>query len=275
MTSTVRLQRPPSKTPGPPHGESGRATAGEKREALLESLRDAGLLGQVRVGVPLPAEPSPYPRRDSADSLPHPRSAPGLDSLLRPLEGSAQGRLIELAGPPSSGRTALAYRLAAGAAARGEWVGWVDPGDALDPRFLRRTGLDLRQLLWVRPQRIEATLRCAELLLKTGFALVVIDLADASDLPDALGPSALGSSALGSSVWARLLRAVRGARATAVLIARERVTGSFATLGLHTERAHALFDRGLLEGLEGFAQVVRNRTGPADAELPFRVLHRP
>jgi hypothetical protein len=187
--------------------------------------------------------------------------------VLRPLERGAQGRLVELAGAPSSGRTALAYRLAAGAAARGEWVGWVDPGDALDPRFLRRTGLDLRRLLWVRPQRLEAALRCAELLLKTGFALVVIDL-------DGISDWRLVSS-LPASVWARLLRAVRGARAGVVVISRERVTGSFATLGLATERAHALFDRGLFEGLEGFARVVRNRAGPVDDELPLRVLHRP
>lgn len=226
-------------------------------ESVRESLREAGLLGQVRVGVPLPAEPSPYPRRHSADALPHP-----LDSVLRPLERSPQGRLIELCGPPSSGRTALAYRLAAGTTARGELVGWVDPGDALDPRFLRRSGLDLRRLLWVRPRRIEAALRCAELLLKTGFALVVIDLDDAPD-------------SLPVSVWSRLQRAVRGARASVVLIARERLSGSFATLGLRTERAHALFDRGLFEGLEGLAQVVRDRSGPGDSELPFRVLHRP
>ena len=231
--------------------------------SLRESLRDAGLLGQVRVGVPLPAERPSYPRRSSDGPLPHPY---GLDSLLRPLERSAHGRLVELVGSPSSGRTALAYRLAAGAAARGELIGWVYPGDALDPRFLRRSGLDLERLLWVRPQRIEATLRSAELLLKTGFALVVLDL-------DGTPPAALQQC--GPSVWSRLLRAVRGARATAVLIGRERVTGSFATLGLRAERSRALFDRGLFEGLEAFASVVRNRTGPTDTELPFRVLHRP
>ena len=246
-------------------GGSDPPRIGERREALLESLRDAGLLGQVRVGVALPAEPSPYPRRSSADPLPHPAARDvGLDSVLRPMERSSHGRLIELTGPVSSGRTALAYRLAAGCVARGELVGWVDPGNALDPRFLRRTGLDLRKLLWVRPQRIDATLRCAELLLKTGFALVVIDLDNAPD-----------PKYCTTSVWSRLLRAVRGTRATAVLIARERLTGSFATLGLNTERTHSLFDRGLFEGLEGFASVVRNRTGPTDAELPFRVLHRP
>ena len=224
MTSTVRSPGRSSERSGPPR-------IGERREALLESLRDAGLLGQVRVGVALPAEPSPYPRRSSADPLPHPATRNlavrdmGLDSVLRPLERSSHGRLIELTGPISSGRTALAYRLAAGSVARGELVGWVDPGNALDPRFLRRTGLDLRKLLWVRPQRINATLRCAELLLKTGFALVVIDLDKAPD-PKHCTPS----------VWSRLLRAVRGTRATVVLIARERLAGPFATLGLNTER---------------------------------------
>jgi len=270
VTSTARLQRPLSTDPAPSEGPR------ERREALLESLRDAGLLGQVRVGVPLPAERPSYPRRSLDGPLPHPYVRPaeggadscpiGLDSLLRPCERPAHGRLIELVGSPSSGRTALAYRLAAGAAARGELVGWVDPGDALDPRFLRRSGLDLERLLWVRPRRIEATLRSAELLLKTGFALVVLDL-------DGMPPAALRQC--GPPVWSRLLRAVRGARATAVLIGRERVMGSFATLGLCAERSSALFDRGLFEGLEAFASVVRNRTGPTDSELPFRVLHRP
>ncbi len=208
------------------------------------------------MGVPLPSEPKPDPQ---------PHISP-LDLVLRPLERTAEGRLVELTGSPSSGRTALAYRLAAGAASRGELVGWVDPGDSLDPRYLRRSGLDLQRLLWVRPRRIEATLRSAELLLKTGFALVVIDL---DEVPRAV------LDGLGAPVWSRLLRAVRGARATAALITRERVAGSFATLGLDSERSHALFDRGLFEGLEAFAQVVRNRTGPTDAELPFRILQRP
>jgi hypothetical protein len=233
----------------------------------VELLAEAGLLGQVQMGVPLPVDAPEHPTTiaPQSDGLAEEDSFP-LDALLRPLERPNRGALIEITGAPSSGRTALAYRIAAGAVARGQLVGWVDYTNALDPRFLRRSGLDLRSLLWVRPERIEAALRSAELLLKTGFAVVVLDLADIRNNE---------TSRLTPSVWSRLLKAVHRERASVVVLGAERMTGSFATLGLYSERKRALFDRGLFEGLESQAQVLRNRNGPLDMEFPFRVLHRP
>ena len=214
--------------------------------------------------MPAPASP---PREGKEVGLPRTEEEEfPPDRLLRPLERPDQGRLIELSGARSSGRTALAYRLAAGAVACGGLVGWVDLPDALDPRFLRRSGVDLRALLWIRPPHPRAALRAAELLIRTGFALVVLDL-------DAADPREL--SRLGSAAWTRLLRALRGARASAVVLGPERVSGSFSTLGLYTERRRAIFDHGLFEGLEGRAAVVRNRTGPTGTACAFRVRHRP
>ena len=249
-------------------------------------LAEAGLAGQVRVGASLSAalpsaggasfprpgavhthDPSPRgfrggaPEKERAEEAGFP-----LDDLLRPLQRPQQGRLIELAGELSSGRTALAYRFAAGATARGELVGWVDLPDALDPRFLRRSGVELERLLWTRPPHARAALRAAELLTKTGFAVVVVDLESAP-------PRELGR--LGNAAWSRLLRALRGARATAVVLGSERIAGSFSTLGLYTERRKPIFDRGLFEGLEADATVVRNRAGPTDIRSPFRVFHQP
>ena len=237
------------------------------REALERSLAEAGLLGQVQIGVPLPVEAPAHPPAIAPrlDGLAEEDAFP-LDALLRPLERSARGELIEISGSLSSGRTALAYRIAAGAVARGQLVGWVDYADALDPRFLRRSGLDLQSLLWVRPERIEAALRSAELLLKSGFAVVVLDLTVLQ-----------GNEAarLTASVWSRLQKAARRERARVVVLCAERLTGAFATLGLYSERTRALFDHGLFEGLESQARVLRNRNGPLDIEFPFRVLHRP
>ena len=250
---------------------------------LDDALSEAGLGGQIRTGASLrAARPS-----DARDPLAHPRtvtahppggvaeteragevgrSLGGIDGLLRPLERPDQGRLIALSGEPSSGRTALAYRLAAGATARGELCGWVDLPDALDPRFLRRSGANLEGLLWTRPPHARAALRAAELMIKTGFAVVVVDLEGARERELAR---------LGAAAWTRLLRAVQGTRGTAVVLGPERVSGSFPTLGIHTERCQPVFDRGLFEGLEGCARVVRNRTGPTDTSFPFRVFHRP
>lgn len=176
-----------------------------------------------------------------------------------------EGRLIELCGAPSSGRTSLAYRLAAATSARGELVAWIDLPDALDPRYLRRTGMDLGTLLWVRPATAQGALRAAELVLKSGFSLVVIDLDGASSRALALGPA----------LWTRLARALRAARAQALVLTPERISGAFTTLGLALERQRALFEHGLFEGMEARARVVRQRSGPGTGEHSFRVFQRP
>jgi hypothetical protein len=242
---------------------------------LLCDLREAGLDGQVRLGSAIratgPLETAPR-RAPAPDPPPYEEShedgedrfAP--DALLQPGVRPDQGRLIELSGARSSGRTALAYRMAAGTTASGALVGWVDLPNALDPRFLRRAGLDLSRLLWARPRDLAGAMRSTELLLRAGFATVVLDVEDAP---------ARELARLGAAAWTRLLRAVRGTRATAVLLSSQRVAGSFATLGLYTERSQPLFDRGLFEGLDVRASVVRDRAGPTGAELPFRILHRP
>ena len=252
---------------------------------LNRSLTEVGLGGQVRLGVtgssvlpgirkPIP-RPSPGPAQtrgsgELASPLPDPRTPPcdlqALDQLLNPLQRPVQGQLIELSGERSSGRTALAYRLVAGATARGELAGWVDLPNALDPRFLRRSNADLNALLWARPAHPRAALRATELMLKTGFAVVVLDLEDGDSR---------ALEKLGAAAWNRLVRAVRGVRGTVVVLGPQRVSSATATLGLHLEARQAIFDRGLFEGLEATARVVRNRRGPTEQTLPFRVHHRP
>jgi hypothetical protein len=228
-------------------------------------LRETGLGGQVQVGVPLPVDEAKPLRSPGVKSPPGAEEDP-LDAFLRPSQREARGRLIEIEGGLSSGRTALAYRMVAGATTRGELVGWVDLPNALDPRSLRRAGVDLQGLLWVRPTQTQAALRAAELLLRTGFAVVVVDLE---------GAARRTLERLGPAVWSRLLRAVREARAIMVLLGTNRSSSSFAALGLYTERSRALFDGGLFEGLETSAMIGRNRTGPTGTAYPLRISHRP
>jgi hypothetical protein len=156
--------------------------------------------------------------------------------------------------------------MAAGATSRGELVGWVDLPNALDPRFLLRAKVRLEDVLWVRPPDLQAALRAAELLAKTGFTLVVLDLE---------GVPARELARLGASVWTRLQRALRESRATALLLGATPAAGSFSTLGLSTARERTLFDTGLFEGLESRLDVLRNRAGPAEGERRFSVYHRP
>ncbi len=232
---------------------------------LAAALREAGLSGRVHVGVLSLSDETQTSEKPEAST---PRGAEeGLPPFLRPSSTAGlRGRLIEIGGEPSSGRTALAYRLAAEATARGERVGWVDLPDALDPRTLRRAGTNLADLLWVRPPHGLAALRAAELLLKTGFALVVLDLE---------GAARRAFERSGPALWLRLQRAVREARATAVVLGTPQASGAFASLRLYTERRRALFEDGLFEGIECSASVVRDRHGPPGAAHSLRVLQRP
>jgi hypothetical protein len=234
----------------------------------MEAIQKAGLAGRVRLGVPLPqTTETPAPSSSTGSRTTHgAEEAFPPDELLRPLSRPAKGRLIEIAGAISSGRTALAYRAAAGTTARGELVGWVDVPHALDPRSMLRAGVDLRSVLWVRPPQIRAALRSTELLIKTGFALVTLDLE---------GARARELSRLGPPIWTRLLRAVNAARSTVLVLASERLAGSFATLGMELERTQAHFDSGLLEGMDGHLRVVRHRDAPADQHCNFQIHHRP
>ena len=177
---------------------------------------------------------------------------------------------MEIGGAPSSGRTALAYRMAAGTTLRGELVGWIDPTHSLDPRFLARAGVDLARVLWVRPLEPRGALRAAELLLRAGFAAVVLDLE---------GVPAQVVERWGRAPWSRLARAARGSRAVLVVVrgafAGGCMSGPFTSLGISLERRRGLFAWGLFEGFESRADVVRQRAGVDGSALALRLMHRP
>jgi len=224
-------------------------------------LRQAGLGDRVRVGLPVP----PHGRPGPVQPTPGAEGAFSPDALLRPFSHPRRGELIELNGARSSGRTALACRMAAGATLRGELAGWVDLPDALDPRSLLRCGTRLGSVLWVRPQQLRIALRVAELLLKTGLALVVLDLE---------GAPARELERLGPSVWTRLARAARAARATLLLLAPQPLAGTSAALALETQHVRARFESGLFEGLDASLRVTRSREASARESLEFQLHHR-
>ncbi len=97
-----------------------------------------------------------------------------LDALLG--GGWPQGKVGELVGPASSGRSGVAVATVAAATARGEVVAWLDAADAFDPASVAAAGVDLRRVLWVRTRGVEESVRAVELVLETGgFTVVVLD----------------------------------------------------------------------------------------------------
>src|SRR5437879_7778603 len=129
--------------------------------ALLDRL---GRPGDIRLG-------STRPERVA-------RLTTGLAVLDEALGGGLpRGRVAELAGAPSTGRTGLACAIAAAATRAGETIAWVDPADVLEPAAAAAAGVALARLLWVKPRSVSDACRAAEILLGAGgFGLVVLDL---------------------------------------------------------------------------------------------------
>jgi RecA DNA recombination protein len=270
-----------------------------------ERLAALALPGRVRVG--------------STVAEPVPRLTCGLPSVDALLDGGVpQGRISEVCGPRSSGKTSWLLTLLAAVTRRGEMTACVDLADALHPESVRGAGADLHRLLWVRPRSVTDALRCTDLLLQAGgFAVVVLDLGPGARTPEAstlrrapedgsggragvhsAGPSAEGFGPqagplpslddardrdgslrgarsdkrigaprlrpLRAHVWPRLLHAAERSHSALVVLAGQRVAGSFATLSLALRPRTPLWRRGawpLFDGFETTMQVERNKLG--------------
>jgi hypothetical protein len=186
---------------------------------------------------------------------------PSLDALLG--GGLPGGRITELAGPRSTGRTGLACTIAAAATRTGALVAWIDPDDALDPETAGDAGLLLAHVLWVRPRDPNDALRAADLLLAAGgFALVVLDL---------VRPEITR----GAARWIRLSRAAERTGTALLVLSTERRVGTLAALGLEVTARRAEWSRGpgrrpLLGGITARLTVARARHAHAGGELILR-----
>ena len=217
---------------------------------------------------------------------------PALDAILD--GGIARGRISELVGPQSSGKSSLAMRFAARVTVRGELVAWVEREGVLDPTALAAAGADLSRVLWAnvphRPNhapgpryssQIRNTLdgfqfeardagtplfrrphpgmlglfQAAEFILKAGgFGLLVLD-AGCSIHP------------ISESVALRIARAAEQSATAVLILAPRRICGTFATLSLLFDRPQGCFSRPvagaplLFDGFAVAARIARNKLG--------------
>ena len=199
--------------------------------ALLDRL---GRPGGVRLG--------------NAQSTPLPRLPTGLAPLDAATGGGLpRGRVTEVAGPRSAGRTGLACAVASRATGAGETIAWVDVEDALDPEAAAAAGVVLARTLWVRPRTVADALRATDILLRAGgFGLVVLDL--------------------GEHDRARLPAPSRATGSTLLVLTPRRQAGGFAALGLEVTARGARWSGGtgrlvLLDGIDARVTVTRSRVG--------------
>jgi hypothetical protein len=157
---------------------------------------------------------------------------PALDRLLA--GGLPRGQLVELIGARSSGRFSAELAVLAAMTSTGESAALVDLGDGLDPEAALAAGIDLERLLWVRPRTLKEALAAAEMLLGSGFPLVVLDL----------GPPPVRGGRGVEAVWLRLARAAQSHRSALLVGSPYRVSGTAAAIVLKAGRARAAWQGG-------------------------------
>jgi recombination protein RecA len=175
--------------------------------------------------------------------------------------GIPGGRLSEIAGPLSSGRTSLALALLARATRAGEITAVVDVADAFDPASAEATGVDLSRVLWVRAPRLREALRSTERILAVrGFALVLLDLT-------------LANLRIAPAVGPRLARLAAGTGTPLVALSLERCLGTAAEIAVELRPTRAYFSEPpvLLEDIEVEVALVRHRTAPGERTASVRL----
>lgn len=189
-----------------------------------------------------------------------------IDALLG--GGFPRGRLCEITGHSSSGRTSLALSLLAQTTRAGETCALVDGADGFDPSSAKAAGVVLEQVLWARAPGWSEALRSTEQLLEApGFGLVLLDLT--------LDPRLSRASRLHTppATWTRLARAAAGSDSALVVLSLARNTGTAAEIVLEmtTTRAGFRGSPALLEELETEARLVRHRTAPVERSVRVRL----
>jgi recombination protein RecA len=156
--------------------------------------------------------------------------------------GLPRGRVVEIYGPESSGKTTVALHAVANAQAEGGIAAFIDAEHALDPEYARRLGVDIDNLLVSQPDTGEQALEIADMLIRSGaLDVIVIDsvaaLVPRAEIEGEMGDSHVGLQArLMSQALRKLTGALSNSRTTAIFInqLREKVGVMFGCLSFGT-----------------------------------------
>lgn len=154
-----------------------------------------------------------------------------------------RGRITEIIGEKSSGRTSVLHSVLAAATGRGEFAVLVDANDSFDPCSAAAAGVELTKLIWIRCSgNVEHAMRAADLVIHSGgFGVVAVDLAEAADS---------GLRRIPATTWFRWRRAVESTRTVLLVIARAPVAKSCSALIVEMRRKRAVFTGNLLRSAE-------------------------
>ena len=202
-----------------------------------------------------------------------PTGSTALDVALG-VGGLPRGRVVEIYGPESSGKTTLTLHAVANAQKAGGQVAFVDAEHALDPEYAKKLGVDIDAMLVSQPDTGEQALEIADMLIRSGaLDIIVIDsvaaLVPRAEIEGEMGDSHVGLQArLMSQALRKITGALSASRTTAIFInqLREKIGVMFGspetTTGGRALKFYASvrLDVRRIESLKDGTDVVGNRT---------------
>lgn len=252
--------------------------------ALAQIEKQFGKNSVMRMGA-IPDEPIPST----------PTGSIGLDIAIG-IGGIPKGRIIEIYGPESSGKTTLTLHMIAERQKAGGVCAFIDAEHALDPQYARKLGVNLDDLLISQPDHGEQALEIADMLVRSGAVdLIIVDsvaaLTPRAEIEGDMGDSHMG---LQARLMSQALRKITGnakhndcsiifinqirMKIGVMYGSPETTTGGnalkfYASLRLDIRRVGQVKDGDNIIGSETKVKVVKNKLSPPFKEATFQILY--